>query len=114
MEVERRMWFLASENSMTRNDSVVFTFPGHPRCNSIPSCRVSMLRGIHLRSSLHLLSKLAAQEACAKDTDPCSVQGDDTIWNMSGQLCSGPVGFSSTLVELAALSVLSNCAAAAW
>ena len=55
MEVERRMR-LVNENSMTRNDISASTFPGHPRCNSIPSCWVSMLRGVRFCSSLHLLS----------------------------------------------------------
>src|SRR5947209_6980151 len=56
MGVERRMRFLVIENSMTRNDISASTFPGHPRCNSIPSCWVSMLRGVRFCSSLHLLS----------------------------------------------------------
>jgi hypothetical protein len=56
MEVERRMRFQVIENSMTRNAISASTFPGHPRCNSIPSCWVSMLRGVRFCSSLHLLS----------------------------------------------------------
>ena len=56
MEVERRMRFLVIENSMTRNAISASTFPGHPRCNSTPSCWVSMLRGVRFCSSLHLLS----------------------------------------------------------
>ena len=56
MEVERRLRFLVIENGMTRNDISASTFPGHPRCNSIPSCWVSMLRGVRFCSSLHLLS----------------------------------------------------------
>src|SRR6266704_6374681 len=60
MEVERRMRFLVIENSMTRNAISASTFPGHPRCNSTPSCWVSMLRGVRFCSSLHLLSELAA------------------------------------------------------
>jgi hypothetical protein len=56
MEVERRMRFLVIENRMTRNAISASTFPGHPRCNSIPSCWVSMLRGVRFCSSLHLLS----------------------------------------------------------
>src|SRR5438874_13073489 len=61
MEVERRMRFQVIENSMTRNAISASTFPGHPRCNSIPSCWVSMLRGVRFYSSLHLLSELAAR-----------------------------------------------------
>src|SRR5947209_17838340 len=56
MEVERRMRFLVIENSRTRNAISASTFPGHPRCNSIPSCWVSMLRGVRFCSYLHLLS----------------------------------------------------------
>src|SRR5437588_5760426 len=56
MEVERRMRFLVIENSMTRNAISASTFPGHPRCNSIPSCWLSMLRCVRFCSSLHLLS----------------------------------------------------------
>src|SRR2546421_11970525 len=56
MEVERRMRFLVIENSMTRNAISASTFPGHPRCNSIPSCWLSMLRYVRFCSSLHLLS----------------------------------------------------------
>src|SRR2546429_4288226 len=56
----RRMRFLVIENSMTRNAISASTFPGHPRCNSTPSCWVSMLRGVRFCSSLHLLSELAA------------------------------------------------------
>ena len=56
MEGERRMRFLVIENNMTRNDISASTFPGHPRCNSMPSCWVSMLRGVRFCSSLHLLS----------------------------------------------------------
>src|SRR2546425_10137056 len=56
MEVERRMRFQVIENSMTRNALSASTFPGHPRCNSIPSCWVSMVRGVRFYSSLHLLS----------------------------------------------------------
>jgi hypothetical protein len=61
MEVERRVRFLVIENSMTRNAISASTFPGHPRCNSIPSCWVSMLRSVRFYSSLHLLSELAAR-----------------------------------------------------
>src|SRR5205823_5626819 len=43
MEGERRMRFLVIENNMTRNDISASTFLEHPRCNSIPSCWVSML-----------------------------------------------------------------------
>src|SRR5258706_5409524 len=50
------MRFLVIENRMTRNAISASTFPGHPRCNSIPSCWVSMLRGVRFCSSLHLLS----------------------------------------------------------
>ena len=60
MEVERGMRFLMIENNMTRNDFSASTFPRHPRCNSIPSCWVAMLRGV-LRASLYLLSELAAR-----------------------------------------------------
>src|SRR5712692_4686334 len=60
MEVERRMRFSVIENSMTRKDISASTFPGHLRCNSIPSCWVSMLRGVRFWASLHLLSELAA------------------------------------------------------
>ena len=56
MEVERRMCFLVIENRMTRNAISASTFPGHPRCNSIPSCWISMLRGVFFWSFLHLLS----------------------------------------------------------
>ena len=56
MEVERRMRFLVIENSMTQNAISATTFPGHPRCTSIPSCWVSMLRGVRFWASLHLLS----------------------------------------------------------
>jgi len=56
MEIERRMHFLVIENSMTRNAISASTFPGHPRCSSIPSCWVSMLRGVRFWSYLHLLS----------------------------------------------------------
>src|SRR5947209_2958965 len=52
----RRMRFLVIENSMTRNAISASMFLGHPRCNSIPSCWVSMLRGVRFCSSLHLLS----------------------------------------------------------
>ncbi len=55
MEIEKRMRFLVIENSVTRNDISASTFPGHPRCNSIPSCQISMLRGVCDYSSLHLL-----------------------------------------------------------
>ena len=37
MEVERRMLFPGIETSTTRNDVSASTFPGYPRCNSIPS-----------------------------------------------------------------------------
>ncbi len=60
MEIERRMRFSVIENSMARKDISASTFPGHPRCNSIPSCWVSMLRGVRFWASLHLLSELAA------------------------------------------------------
>jgi hypothetical protein len=60
MEVERRMRFLVIENGMMRNDISASTFPGHPRCSSIPSCWVSMLRRVCFCSSLYLLSELAA------------------------------------------------------
>src|SRR3989440_13057598 len=56
LEVERKMRFLVIENSRTRNTISASTFPGHPRCNSIPSCWVSMLRGVRFCSYLHLLS----------------------------------------------------------
>lgn len=61
MEIERRMRFLVIENSMTRNVIQVSTFSGHPRCNSIPSCWVSMLRGVRFWASLYILSELAAR-----------------------------------------------------
>jgi hypothetical protein len=56
MEVERRMCFPGIENGMTRNDISASTFLGYPRCNSIPSCWVSMLRVVRFCSLLHLLS----------------------------------------------------------
>lgn len=56
MEVERKMRFQVIENSMTRNAISASTFPGHLRCNSIPSCWVSMLRGVRFWASLHFLS----------------------------------------------------------
>ena len=61
MEIEKRMCFLVIENNMTRNDISASTFPEYPRCNSIPSCRVSLLRDVRFWASLHLLSKLAAR-----------------------------------------------------
>ena len=60
IEVERRMQ-LVKENSMTRNGISAATFPRHPRCNFVPSCWVSMLRGVRFWSSLYLLSELAVQ-----------------------------------------------------
>ena len=69
MEVERRMRLLVIENSRTRNAISASTFPGHPRCNSIPSCRVSMLRGVRFWASLRFLSELAARETCAEDNN---------------------------------------------
>jgi hypothetical protein len=56
LEVEWRMRYQVTENSMTRNDISASTFPGHPRCNSIPSCWVSMVRVVRFCSPLHLLS----------------------------------------------------------
>lgn len=47
------------ERGRTRNDCSASTRAGHPRCSSIPSCWLSMLRGVHLRASRHLLSELA-------------------------------------------------------
>ena len=90
MEVGRRMRFLVIENSMTRNDISASTFPGHPRSNSIPSCWVSMLRGVRFWSLVHLLSdpNWRRGEACAKDNNLYPVWSDDTIWKMPGQLCS--------------------------
>jgi hypothetical protein len=88
MEIERRRRFLVIENSMTRNDISASTFLEHPRCNSIPSCWVSMLRGVRFCSSLHLLSEyFRRREACAKDNNLYPVWSDDTIWKMLGQLC---------------------------
>src|SRR6266700_7381477 len=56
MKVERRMRFLVIKNRMTRNAISASTFPEHPRCNSIPSCRVSMLRGARFWAYLYILS----------------------------------------------------------
>jgi hypothetical protein len=91
MEVERRMRFLVIENSMTRNDISASTFPGHPRCNSIPSCWVSMLRDVRFCSSLYLLSDTFGAGKRAKDNNLYPVWGDNTIWKMLGQLCSKEV-----------------------
>src|SRR5579872_7001674 len=60
MEVERRMCFPVIENDITRNVISASTFPRHPQCNSIPSYQVSLLRDVRFRSSLHLLSIVAA------------------------------------------------------
>jgi hypothetical protein len=93
MEVERRMRFLVIENRMTRNAISASTFSGHPRCNSIPSCGVSLLRGVRLWSFLHLLSdpNWRRGKACAKDNNLYPVWSDDTIWKKPGQLCSGTI-----------------------
>src|SRR2546421_8530896 len=93
----RRMRFLVIENGMTRNEISASTFPGHPRCNSIPSCWVSMLRGVRFCSSLHLLSKLAARGSLRKDNNVYPVWGDDIIWKMSGQLCSRNVDLQMSI-----------------
>ncbi len=75
MEVERKMRFLVIENSMTRNAISASTFPGHPRCNSIPSCWVSMLRGVRFCSSLHLLSNTFGAEKHAPNIRTCILYG---------------------------------------
>src|SRR5438270_13956530 len=75
MEVERRMRFQVIENSMTRNAISASTFPGHPRCNSIPSCWVSMLRGVRFCSSLHLLSNTFGAGKHAPKIRTCILYG---------------------------------------
>src|SRR5713226_1482091 len=69
MEVERRMRFSVIENSMTRKDISASTFPGHLRCNSIPSCWVSMLRGVRFGHLYTSFPNWQRGEARAKDNN---------------------------------------------
>jgi hypothetical protein len=69
MEIEERLRFLVIENGMARSDISAPILPGYPRCCSMPSCWVSMLRDVRIDSSLYLLSGLNRRcgEAYAKD-----------------------------------------------